>query len=436
MGFLDNTGLARVWEHIQTLVGNKVDKVVGKSLIEDTEIERLANVKTGLEIEINEDETLEEGLFIVNADQLGGINAEDYATKADIVGITGSVSSVNGQTGDVVITAETLGAITNINGLEPNEDGSFDLDVSKVGGLTVDLDGALEGDSPKVNADLLGGKEASEYALKIGVVTSVNGQTGDVIVTEGGGYVDTSGFYSTSNPPPYPVSSVNGKTGAVEITAASLGAITSVPVSSVNGKIGAVQLNAGDVGALPSTYEAPVTSVNGQTGNVNINVPVTSVNGQTGNVTINVPVTSVNGQTGDVTISNAVTSVNGKTGAIKLVASDVGAMPSSYSAPVTSVNGKTGAVSIAEIKYADLDFNFSGESLASYAPLPSGLTNINQIVNILSFTHQVFITKPSIYGGNLYVAAHSTDIGGEGNVLYPYYLDYYATAFTARVFYI
>lgn len=50
MSFLDNTGLARVWERINLLVGNKVDKVSGKSLIADSEITRLASVKTGLEI--------------------------------------------------------------------------------------------------------------------------------------------------------------------------------------------------------------------------------------------------------------------------------------------------------------------------------------------------------------------------------------------------
>ena len=42
----------------------------------------------------------------------------------------------------------------------------------------------------------------------------------------------------------------------------------------------------------------------------------------------------------------AVSSVNGKTGAVVLDASDVGAKPSSYTAPVSSVNGQTGAVQL------------------------------------------------------------------------------------------
>lgn len=45
------------------------------------------------------------------------------------------------------------------------------------------------------------------------------------------------------------------------------------PVSSVNGKTGAVVLSASDVGAKPSSYEAPVSSVNGETGAVTVDVP-------------------------------------------------------------------------------------------------------------------------------------------------------------------
>jgi len=69
-------------------------------------------------------------------------------------------------------------------------------------------------------------------------------------------------------------------------------------------------------------------------------------------------VQSVNGKTGAVvlgasdvgalpdTYSAPVSSVNGKTGAVQLTASDVGAKPSSYTAPVSSVNGQTGAVQL------------------------------------------------------------------------------------------
>ncbi|CAH1521288.1 hypothetical protein THF1D04_10745 [Vibrio owensii] len=95
---------------------------------------------------------------------------------------------------------------------------------------------------------------------------------------------------------------------------------------------------------------------------------VTSINGNTGDVTLTAsdvgalpdtytaPVNSVNGQTGDVELTSGdvnalpdtytapVASVNGNTGEVVLAADDVGALADTYTAPVTSVNGETGAV--------------------------------------------------------------------------------------------
>ena len=240
------------------------------------------------------------------------------------------------------------------------------------------------------------------------------------------------------------------------------------PVTSVNGKIGAVVLTASDVSALPDSTVIPsktsdlvndsgflssaVTSFNGSTGAVTYTAPVSSVDGKTGAVTV-IPtggttgqvlakktnadrdvewqtvsgggaVSSVNGRTGAVTVeevywctygtttsaeietaitagylpcvkyndyvyvlgyrnsatnhrficnyggkeytvvcqsgvwapagtltfltSAPVTSVNSKTGAVTLSASDVGALPDTYTAPVTSVNGQTGAVTVTD----------------------------------------------------------------------------------------
>ena len=70
-----------------------------------------------------------------------------------------------------------------------------------------------------------------------------------------------------------PVTSVNGKTGAVVLDADDVGALPdnyTPPVSSVNGKTCVVTLDADDVGALPDSYTAPVTSVNGKTGAVEL----------------------------------------------------------------------------------------------------------------------------------------------------------------------
>lgn len=118
-------------------------------------------------------------------------------------------------------------------------------------------------------------------------------------------------------------------------------------VSSVNGKTGAVVLTASDVGALPSSYQAPVTSVNGMTG--------------------------------DVVISGggAVDSVNGQTGDVVLDAEDVGAMPDSYVAPVTSVNGQTGAVQLAIPDSTSDLTNDSGFITAAQAAAAAPVQSVN-----------------------------------------------------------
>ena len=60
-----------------------------------------------------------------------------------------------------------------------------------------------------------------------GAVNSVNGKTGNVVITKsdiGLSNVDNTKQYSATNPPPYPVKSVNGQTGTVTIS--SLPAVT------------------------------------------------------------------------------------------------------------------------------------------------------------------------------------------------------------------
>ena len=93
--------------------------------------------------------------------------------------------------------------------------------------------------------------------------------------------VDNEKQYSVSNPPPYPVSSVNSKTRKVVLTAKDVGALpdttkiptktseldndsgfltkndVNYPVTKVNNKTGEVVLSAVDVGALPNTTKIP-----------------------------------------------------------------------------------------------------------------------------------------------------------------------------------
>lgn len=183
------------------------------------------------------------------------------------------------------------------------------------------------------------------------MVLSVNGMTGDVILYEGAiirfpdvdasswnlhrlangissgieftpdGATRISGtdripIYDAENPPKYPVLSVNGLTGSVELYQSNIVRLPDTSETTWNfyrlvdetqagiqfSKTGPAQRIAGtdrfniyDAGN-PPPY--PVTSVNNQTGAVTIDVPVQSVNGQTGKVQIQIPVTSVNGHTG------------------------------------------------------------------------------------------------------------------------------------------
>ena len=54
-------------------------------------------------------------------------------------------------------------------------------------------------------------------------VTSVNGKTGDV-----------TGLYSADNPPPYPVTSVNGETGAVTVPSFTIAAAKLITPTNIN----------------------------------------------------------------------------------------------------------------------------------------------------------------------------------------------------------
>lgn len=145
--------------------------------------------------------------------------------------------------------------------LQRNADGAAWM---PLGGVTMDIEGLPYTSAPDdydeipiYNLAYLQNKKTTIsdiVALASSAVSSVNGQTGAVVLNKndiGLGSVDNVQQYSASNPPPYPVTSVNGQTGAVIITST-----------------------------------APVTSVNGMTGDVVVTPPVDSVNGRTGTVVV------------------------------------------------------------------------------------------------------------------------------------------------------
>lgn len=105
-----------------------------------------------------------------------------------------------------------------------------------------------------------------------GAVSSVNGQTGDVVLT-----ADDVGALADTTPIPTQTSDLINDSGFVD----AAGAAAAAPVQSVNGQTGAVSLtipdstsdlvnDSGFVDAAGAAAAAPVQSVNGQTGAVTI----------------------------------------------------------------------------------------------------------------------------------------------------------------------
>ena len=157
------------------------------------------------------------------------------------------------------------------------------------------------------------------------------------------------GLYGTNNTPPYPVTSVNGQTGNVVIS-------TGGNVDSVNGKTGAVVLNAADVGALPNTTVIPDktsqldndsgyitnSALTGYAKKTEIPTKTSELTNDSGYITANdVPVKSVDGATGDVVTNAVKTTTQTLTDAQKQQArANIGAGTSNFSGSYDDLSNK------------------------------------------------------------------------------------------------
>ena len=157
------------------------------------------------------------------------------AEWSDEQGGGGAVSSVNGQTGAVVLDAGDVGALpdttvipsdtsdlTNTAGFVDAAGAAAAAPVQSVNSQT----GTVVLSIPSDTSDLTNtaGFVDAAGAAAAAPVQSVNSQTGAVVLGKsdvGLGNVDNVQQYSASNPPPYPVTSVNGQTGSVVIPSAS-----------------------------------------------------------------------------------------------------------------------------------------------------------------------------------------------------------------------
>ena len=333
-----------------------------------------------------------------------------------------AVVTVNGQNQNVSIATADVssGNVVRVFVPEGNMSAAFIIkaETSGGGGTTTTAYGDLTG-KPRINGVTLVDNKTSKELKLYGTdnappypVTSVNGQTGDVTISAGGnvdsvngktgvvvlnksdvglGNVDNVRQYSTSNPPPYPVQSVDGATGAVVTNAVKTTpqSLSDTQKQQARTNIGAGTSNfsgsyddLSNKPTIPDPYTLPVansTTLGGvkpvaKTSNMTQSVGVDANGalytapggGGTGSGDMLKSVYDATGtveQAGgipDYVANNApVVSVNGKTGAVTLVKADVGLSQvdnvKQYSAknpppyPVTSVNGKTGAVTVHEV---------------------------------------------------------------------------------------
>lgn len=127
-----------------------------------------------------------------------------------------AVTTVNGQSGAVVLTASDIGLGNVDNVQQYSASNPPPYPVTSVNGQT----GAVTVTAPVTSVNGMTGDVIVSGGGGQGDVLSVNGKNGVVVLDKsdiGLGNVDNVQQYSASNPPPYPVTSVNGLTGDITV---------------------------------------------------------------------------------------------------------------------------------------------------------------------------------------------------------------------------
>ena len=207
---------------------------------------------------------------------------EDYLDEHPI---TAPVQSVNGETGDVVITASDLGALTAE--LDPV------FGASAAAGITSSDITAWNGKYTKPS----GGVPVSDLnSTAQSRLMPTGGTTGQVLAKKSNSNYDLEWVNQSGGGGA--VDSVNGKTGTVVLDASDVGAL---PDTTTASDLGAYVK---PTGGIPKTDLASAVQTSLGKADTALQTAVTSFNGSTGAVTYTAPVTSVNGQTGAVTTPN------------------------------------------------------------------------------------------------------------------------------------
>ena len=311
------------------------------------------------------------------------------------------VTSVNSKTGDVVLNASDVGAISTSNISQTLGTSTTKVPSEKAVSDALSLAGA--GDMLKSTYDPTG-----SVATAGGIPDYVEAN---------GGKIDTIKVNGTAQVISDKTVNITVPTKTSDITNDS-GYLTSVPVTSVNSKTGAVVLTANDVGALPADTVIPTvndatltirrngvdvgsfTSNSANDVNIDINVPTDKSDIGLGNVD-NVkqysasnpppyPVTSVNGQTGNVNIESG-TIVKQYTGT--LLASGWATDQYGYQAQTITITGLKASYDVDP----QWDVALSGTDPDADAALLEGFALIhNYVTGANSLTAQCIGAAPTI----------------------------------------
>ena len=269
-----------------------------------------------------------------------------------------AVVAVNGQNQNVSIATADVssGNVVRVFVPEGNMSAAFIIKAEASGGgggTTTTAYGDLTG-KPRINGVTLVDNKTSKELKLYGTdnappypVTSVNGQTGDVTISAGGnvdsvngktgvvvlnksdvglGNVDNVRQYSTSNPPPYPVRSVDGATGAVVTNAVKTTpqSLSDTQKQQVRNNIGAGTSSFdGDYNSL--TNKPTIPTKTSQLTNDSGFITDAALAGYAKTTDIPTKTSQLDNDSNYITANEApVQSVNTKTGAVVLTQDDVG----------------------------------------------------------------------------------------------------------------
>ena len=137
------------------------------------------------------------------------------------------VNSVNGKTGDVVVSASDVGAL-------PTSGGALTGDLT-VGSASIKTNGYVVGTWLQGTATNHLTNAATKIAVQDGSGRVYHRTAEEIKSDIGLSNVDNVKQYSASNPPPYPVTSVNGKTGGVNLVASDVGAVSTDNITQTLG---------------------------------------------------------------------------------------------------------------------------------------------------------------------------------------------------------